>query len=42
MPELIFQAEEDYRLRRLDYAIFMQMLLNGGEYNGKRILSRAS
>lgn len=22
-----------------DYAIFMQMLLNGGEYNGKRILS---
>ena len=26
----------------MDYAIFMQMLLNGGEYNGKRILSRAS
>ena len=26
----------------LDYAIFMQMLLNGGEYNSKRILSRAS
>ena len=26
----------------LDYAIFMQMLLNGGIYNGKRILSRAS
>jgi len=26
----------------LDYVIFMQMLLNGGEYNGKRILSRAS
>jgi CubicO group peptidase (beta-lactamase class C family) len=25
-----------------DYAIFMQMLLNGGGYNGKRILSRAS
>ena len=25
-----------------DYAIFMQMLLNGGEYNGKRILSRNS
>jgi CubicO group peptidase (beta-lactamase class C family) len=23
----------------LDYAIFLQMLLNGGEYNGKRILS---
>ncbi|HEX5023640.1 MAG TPA: serine hydrolase domain-containing protein, partial [Agriterribacter sp.] len=23
-----------------DYAIFMQMLLNGGAYNGKRILSR--
>jgi CubicO group peptidase (beta-lactamase class C family) len=23
-----------------DYAIFMQMLLNGGEYNGKRLLSR--
>jgi CubicO group peptidase (beta-lactamase class C family) len=22
-----------------DYAVFMQMLLNGGEYNGKRILS---
>ena len=26
----------------LDYAVFLQMLLNGGEYNGKRILSRAS
>jgi len=26
----------------LDYAIFMQMMLNGGEYNGKRILSRAT
>jgi len=26
----------------MDYAIFMQMLLNGGQYNGKRILSRAS
>lgn len=25
-----------------DYAIFMQMLLNGGVYNGKRILSRRS
>jgi CubicO group peptidase (beta-lactamase class C family) len=25
-----------------DYSIFMQMLLNGGDYNGKRILSRAS
>ncbi|MES2372131.1 MAG: serine hydrolase domain-containing protein [Bacteroidota bacterium] len=24
----------------LDYAIFMQMLLNGGEYNGKHILSK--
>jgi CubicO group peptidase (beta-lactamase class C family) len=23
-----------------DYAVFMQMFLNGGEYNGKRILSR--
>jgi len=23
-----------------DYAIFMQMMLNGGEYNGKRILAR--
>jgi CubicO group peptidase (beta-lactamase class C family) len=22
-----------------DYAVFMQMLLNGGEYNGKRLLS---
>ena len=26
----------------LDYAIFMQMLLNGGQYNGKRILSHSS
>ncbi len=26
----------------MDYAIFLQMLLNGGEYNGKRILSRNS
>lgn len=25
-----------------DYAIFLQMMLNGGEYNGKRILSPAS
>lgn len=25
-----------------DYAIFLQMMLNGGEYNGKRILSRNS
>jgi CubicO group peptidase (beta-lactamase class C family) len=25
-----------------DYAVFMQMLLNGGEYNGHRILSRIS
>lgn len=25
-----------------DYSVFMQMLLNGGEYNGQRILSRAS
>jgi CubicO group peptidase (beta-lactamase class C family) len=24
----------------LDYAIFLQMLLNNGEYNGKRLLSR--
>lgn len=23
-----------------DYAVFLQMMLNGGEYNGKRILSR--
>ncbi|HTS46066.1 MAG TPA: serine hydrolase domain-containing protein [Puia sp.] len=23
-----------------DYAVFLQMLLNGGEYNGKRLLSR--
>ena len=23
-----------------DYAVFLQMLLNGGEYNGKRIISR--
>jgi CubicO group peptidase (beta-lactamase class C family) len=26
----------------VDYAIFLQMMLNGGEYNGKRILSRNS
>lgn len=25
-----------------DYAVFMQMMLNGGEYNGKRLLSRSS
>ncbi|WP_258103255.1 serine hydrolase [Marinoscillum sp. MHG1-6] len=24
----------------MDYAIFLQMLLNGGEYNGKRLISR--
>lgn len=26
----------------MDYAVFLQMLLNGGSYNGKRILSRNS
>lgn len=26
----------------LDYAVFLQMLLNGGEYNGQRLLSRNS
>jgi CubicO group peptidase (beta-lactamase class C family) len=26
----------------LDYAIFLQMMLNGGEYNGNRLLSRNS
>ena len=26
----------------MDYAIFLQMLMNGGEYNGVRILSRNS
>ncbi len=26
----------------LDYAKFMQMLLNGGDYNGKHIISKAS
>ncbi|MES1223307.1 MAG: serine hydrolase domain-containing protein, partial [Bacteroidota bacterium] len=25
-----------------DYAVFMQMLLNGGSYNGKQLLSRTS
>ncbi len=25
-----------------DYAIFMQMLLNGGEYNGKRLLAKST
>ena len=25
-----------------DYAVFLQMLVNGGEYNGKRILSRTT
>ena len=29
-------------LTALDYAIFTQMLLNGGRYGGRRILSRAS
>ena len=24
----------------LDYAVFLQMMLNGGEYNGKRVLAR--
>jgi CubicO group peptidase (beta-lactamase class C family) len=26
----------------LDYAIFLQMMLNGGEYNGNKLLSRSS
>jgi CubicO group peptidase (beta-lactamase class C family) len=37
-----FAADGGLNSTLIDYAIFLQMLLNGGEYNGKRILSPAT
>ncbi len=42
LPGTYFSGGGGLSSTALDYAIFMQMLVNGGEYNGQRILSRAS
>jgi hypothetical protein len=39
-PGTYFSGGAGLSSTALDYGIFMQMLLNGGEYNGKRILAR--
>jgi len=39
-PGTYFSGGAGLSSTALDYAIFLQMLLNGGEYNGKRILAR--
>jgi CubicO group peptidase (beta-lactamase class C family) len=42
MPGTYFSGGGGLSSTAYDYAIFMQMLLNGGEFNGHRILSRNS
>jgi CubicO group peptidase (beta-lactamase class C family) len=42
IPGTYFSGGGGLSSTSLDYAIFMQMLLNGGGYNGKRIISRSS
>lgn len=39
MPHQFFSGGAGLSSTALDYAIFLQMLLNGGVYNGKRIMS---
>ncbi len=41
-PRTSFSGGAGYLSTSMDYAVFLQMLLNGGEYDGKRILSRKS
>jgi len=40
VPKTFFSGGAGLSSTIYDYAVFLQMLLNGGEYNGKRILSR--
>jgi len=40
MPGTFFSGGGGLSSTAMDYAIFLQMLLNGGIYNGKRILAR--
>ena len=40
LPKTFFSGGAGLSSTVYDYAVFLQMLLNGGEYNGKRILSR--
>ncbi|MEP7257853.1 MAG: serine hydrolase domain-containing protein [Flavitalea sp.] len=40
LPGTYFSGGGGLSSTLLDYATFLQMMLNGGEYNGKRILSR--
>jgi CubicO group peptidase (beta-lactamase class C family) len=42
LPKTYFSGGAGLSSPIYDYAVFLQMLLNGGEYNGKRILSRNS
>ena len=39
-PRTSFSGGAGYLSTAMDYAKFLQMMLNGGEYNGQRILSR--
>ncbi len=40
LPGTYFSGGAGLSSTALDYAVFLQMILNGGEYNGKRLLSR--
>jgi len=40
LPGTYFSGGAGLSSTAIDYAIFLQMLLNGGEYNGKRLLAR--
>lgn len=40
LPGTYFSGGAGLSSTTMDYAIFLQMLLNGGEYNGKRLLAR--
>lgn len=42
MPGTYYSGGAGLSSTTTDYAIFLQMLLNGGEYNGRRLLSRHS
>ena len=41
-PRVSFSGGAGYLSTAMDYAVFLQMMLNKGVYNGKRILSRKS
>jgi CubicO group peptidase (beta-lactamase class C family) len=42
MPSTYYSGGAGLSSTIYDYAIFLQMLLNGGEYNGKRLLGRST